>query len=107
MWTRQRRKTNRGRLVVPLLAAAFLGYFGFHAYYGDLGLYSTEKLDADQAQLKTELAGLTKRRSRLEHRVELLRDGSIEKDMLDEQARRQLNLSRPDEVTILLHPINE
>lgn len=107
MWTRQRRKSRKGRLVVPALAVAFLGYFGFHAYYGDLGLYSTVELDKDRAALHDRLAALTATRNALEHRVALLRDGSIEKDMLDEQARRQLNLSRPDEVTILLDSVNK
>ena len=32
----------------------------------------------------------------------MLRDGTIDKDMLDEQARRALNLSHVDEVTIML-----
>ena len=32
----------------------------------------------------------------------MLRDGTIDKDMLDEQARRALNLSHADEVTIML-----
>jgi len=107
MWTRQRRKTNRGRYVVPILAVAFLAYFGFHAYHGDLGVYSTEKLDTDEAALKVKLAALEETRGKLQHRVDLLHDGTIEQDMLDEQARRQLNLSRPDEVTIMLDPINK
>jgi cell division protein FtsB len=37
----------------------------------------------------------------LEARVRLLRDGTLEKDMLDEQSRRALNLSAPDEMTIM------
>ena len=36
----------------------------------------------------------------LEQRVQLLHDGSLEKDMLDEQARRALNLAHPDELVI-------
>lgn len=107
MWTRQRRKTNRGRFVVPALAVTFLAYFGFHAYYGDLGLHSTEKLDAEEATLEAQLSQLQAKRALLQHHVDLIRNGTIEKDMLDEQARRQLNLSRPDEVTILLHPLNK
>ena len=107
MWTRQKRKSNRDRLVVPALAVAFLGYFGFHTFNGDLGIYSTERLDRYQAGLKVQLDDLTRARDSLQHRVSLLRDGSIEKDMLDEQARRQLNVSRADEVTILLDPTNQ
>ena len=41
-------------------------------------------------------------RVELERRVQLLHDGTLEKDMLDEQARRALNLSHADEITIML-----
>ena len=34
--------------------------------------------------------------------MQLLHDGTLEKDMLDEQARRALNLSHADEITIML-----
>jgi cell division protein FtsB len=33
--------------------------------------------------------------------VMLLRDGSIERDMLDEQARNALNVLKPEELVIL------
>jgi cell division protein FtsB len=32
----------------------------------------------------------------------MLRDGTIEKDMLDEFARRELDYSRPNELTVTL-----
>ena len=37
----------------------------------------------------------------MERRVQLLHDGTLEKDMLDEQARRALNLSQADEIVIM------
>ena len=37
----------------------------------------------------------------LEARLLLLQDGTIEKDMLDEQARRALNVVHQDELTIM------
>ena len=40
-------------------------------------------------------------RQAMETRVLLLQDGTIERDMLDEQARRALNLTAKDEVTII------
>ena len=36
----------------------------------------------------------------IEQQVALLSDGSLDKDMLDEKARYQLNMSRADEVVI-------
>ncbi|GAB1582050.1 MULTISPECIES: septum formation initiator family protein [Phyllobacteriaceae] len=102
MWTKQKRKSIRGRLIVPALAAAFLSYFGFHAYHGEYGLYSRMRLEEQVKVMNDQLEALTRQRAALEREVALVRDGTIEKDMLDEQARRALNLSRPDEVTIML-----
>jgi cell division protein FtsB len=101
MWTKQRRKTRRGRLIVPLLAALFFAYFGFHAYHGEYGLYSTIKLQERTQLLQAQLAAVVENRKELERQVKLMHDGTIEKDMLDEQARKALNVSRPDEVTIM------
>ena len=101
MWTKQRRKTRRGRLIVPLLATLFFAYFGFHAYHGEYGLYSTIKLQERTQLLEAQLAAVSENRKELERQVKLMHDGMIEKDMLDEQARKALNVSRPDEVTIM------
>ena len=101
MWTKQKRKSIRGRFVLPILTAAFLSYFGFHAYHGEYGLYSRIQLEEQKSLLAKQLEQVTADRNALEKRVTLLRDGSIEKDMLDEQARRALNLSHPDEVTMI------
>jgi cell division protein FtsB len=101
MWTKQKRKTRRGRLIVPLFSALFFTYFGFHAYHGDNGLYSTIKLQQQTQLLQAQLDAITATRLELEQQVKLMQDGTIEKDMLDEQARRGLNVSRPDEVMIM------
>lgn len=107
MWTRQHKQRNTGRLIVPLLCAAFLAYFGFHAYHGEFGIYSKYRLQAQAAQLQAQLATVKARRMEMEQRVQLLHDGSMEKDMLDEQARRALNLSLPDEVIVMTPEIND
>ncbi|QPC87767.1 septum formation initiator family protein [Mesorhizobium sp. NBSH29] len=102
MWTRQHKQRNTGRLIVPAICAAFLAYFGYHAYHGEFGIYSKHRVEARVAELQQDLATVRKERLQLEHRVRLLHDGTIEKDMLDEQARRALNVSNPDEIIIML-----
>ncbi|MCB1426215.1 MAG: septum formation initiator family protein [Zhengella sp.] len=104
MWTRQHKRRKSGRLILPLLAAAFLGYFGYHAFEGEYGLKNKAQLEAQVAQLSQELAETTALRRRLEARNKLLHDGTIEKDMLDEQVRRQLGRVGPDEIVILAGP---
>ncbi|WFP74237.1 septum formation initiator family protein [Mesorhizobium sp. WSM4906] len=102
MWTRQHKQRNTGRLIVPSLCVLFLAYFGFHAYHGEFGIYSKYRLQAQAAELQAQLNTVKARRVDLERRVQLMHEGTLEKDMLDEQARKALNLSQPDEITIML-----
>ena len=102
MWTRHHKNRNTGKLIVPAISVLFLAYFGFHAYHGEFGIYSKYQLEAQAAELNGELANVKAERLQMERRVQLLHDGTLEKDMLDEQARRALNLSHADEITIML-----
>jgi cell division protein FtsB len=101
MWTRQHRKRSTGRLIVPAIAALFLAYFGFHAFHGEYGLYAKYRLEERIVVLNEELAELRLHRSRFEDRLQLLHDGTLEKDMLDEQARRALGFLQADEIVII------
>jgi cell division protein FtsB len=101
MWTRQKKKRRTGALIVPVISSAIIAYFSFHAYQGDYGIYSKYRLESRVSELQQELAGLQQERQALEERVRHLNDGSIERDMLDELARRALNLSMPDEITVM------
>ncbi|MCP9230238.1 septum formation initiator family protein [Mesorhizobium sp. LMG 17147] len=102
MWTRQHKQRNTGRLIIPSLCVVFLTYFGFHAYHGEFGIYSKYRLEAETAELQGRLDAVRTRRIDLERRVQLMHEGTLEKDMLDEQARKALNLSHADEITIML-----
>ena len=102
MWTRQHKQRNTGRLIIPSLCVVFLAYFGFHAYHGEFGINSKYQLEAQTVALQAQLDAVKARRVELERRVRLMHDGTLEKDMLDEQARKGLNLSKPGEVTIML-----
>lgn len=104
MWTRQHKQTNAGRLIIPSLCAVFVAYFGYHAYHGEFGITSRYRLQAETTALQGQLGAIKARRVEMERRVRLLHDGTIDRDMLDEQARNALNLSRADEITIMLEP---
>lgn len=102
LWTRHHRQRNTGRFIVPGLTVAFLSYFGFHAYHGEYGIYSKYQTEARIVDARQRLEATTSDRKELERRVQLLHDGTIEKDMLDEYARRALGYARSDEVVIML-----
>jgi cell division protein FtsB len=100
MWTRQHKKRRTGALIVPAIAVAFLSYFGFHAFQGDYGIYAKYRLEERTAALRVQLEEVRGERRRIEHRVQLLADGTLERDMLEEHARRALNLAHKDELII-------
>ncbi len=101
MATRQRRKSKVRPLVLPAICLLLLGYFGYHAVEGDYGHYALLKLKARETDLTDQLARLRDERRALERRVSLMRPESLDPDMIEERARRALNVARPDEVVIL------
>jgi len=89
------------KLVLPVLAAAFLGYFGFHAFHGSYGIMAREQFDAQGAVLEAELAALREETAAYERRASLLRAQTLDPDMVDERARRSLNIIGPNDVVIV------
>lgn len=100
MITRQRRSSPLSRLWMPLLTAAFLGYFGYHAFSGAFGKWSMDRMKVETANLESQLATLKTERANLERKVALLRPESLDADVVDMEARSQLNMMRPDELVI-------
>ncbi len=101
MITKQKKRNNRGRLIAPVMALLVFGYFGTQAYKGNYGILSDARLKKQALELQVQLDLITRKREKLEKRVALLRNGSIEKDMLDEQVRRNLGMVNEDDVVLL------
>ncbi|NDV88150.1 septum formation initiator family protein [Aurantimonas aggregata] len=101
MRTIQKRPTQIGRLIVPAITASFLAYFAIHAQSGKYGLEARASLTRELAVRTAHLDELTREREALERRVQLLHDGTLERDMIDERARRSLNVAMEDEIVIL------
>ena len=100
MITRHRRRSPLRLLWLPLTTAAFVGYFGYHAYDGSYGLPALERMQVEADDLKATLNDLRDERDALEKRVSYLKPDSLDADILDIEARSSLNLLRPDEVVI-------
>lgn len=101
MAIRSRKRHPLTRFVGPLTAMVIMGYFGFHAFNGQYGIRAHLAMRAEIGKLETRLDEHTKRREKLESRVALLQDGQLEKDMVDQWVRAQLNMARADEIVIL------
>ena len=100
----QKRISINVLFILPLMTIGVLSYFGYHIYHGEYGLYSRVKVEEHIDNLNAELKKLEDQRMGIEKKVALLKDGHIERDMLDEYARKNLNLSKPNEFVILTSP---
>ncbi len=89
-----------------VLAAILAGYafFGWHAFYGARSFAYQEQVQARLAETRQRLAEIRARRQRVERRNALLRSESLDPDMLDEMARRQLGFAGRDEYLSLGRP---
>jgi cell division protein FtsB len=105
--TRQRRKSLFKKLLLPILGAAFLGYFGYHAYTGFYGIKSHERLGKEVAILSAELDRLKEERTAIERRVSSLRPERLDADLVDSEARIALYRLRPDEVLVDLGAVQK
>jgi len=71
-----------------------------HSFSGRYGLEAQLQYAEEISLLENRLAALRETKADLTDRVTLLRAGSIERDMLDEQLRYHLNLMRADEIVL-------
>ncbi|BBL53511.1 cell division protein [Bartonella quintana] len=106
MWTKQKPRSIKMRFVLPLMTVGVVSYFSYHIYHGQYGLYSCNEVNQHIVELEKELHKVEAERMFIEKRIFLLRNGHIEKDMLDEYVRKNLNFSKPNELTILT-PLND
>jgi cell division protein FtsB len=91
-------------IVVTCACAGLLGFFGWHAFYGQRGFDYREKLALESVKLGNDLSVVEKQRSHFEHRVSLLRPESIDPDMLDEMARMTLDVAASNELIVVPAP---
>ena len=77
-----------------------LFYFGYHAVSGDRGLLQMMQWQQKVDTVRVESDAVRLERLQWEHRVSRMYDDSLDLDLLDEQARRELGLSHPDEIVI-------
>ena len=95
-----------GAALGPVLGFCVVGYFAYHSFEGERGLYAYLRLTEEVRIAREHRDDIRSERVALERRVALLRADSLDRDMLDEQARALLNYARPDEIVILESPAN-
>src|SRR5581483_3125522 len=88
------------QVVIPVLGLGVLAYIGYHFFEGDRGLKASWSVEQRLAKAEAERKQLMAERQRLEARVALLREDTLDRDMLDERLRQMLNLVQPNDVVI-------
>lgn len=98
--------THRLRSTLPgLILAALCLYFSFYLVFGPRGYLALQRIQETYQARKIEHAELAKTSEKLEAHVKLMRPNSLDPDMAEEQARRVLGYTRPDEIVIDLDKI--
>lgn len=88
---------NSRKIIFNILLSLLLIYFVFHSIYGNRGVIAYFTLNQRLEKAYSELESLRAERIELEHRVKLLRPESLDRDMLDQEARRVLGVASPKE----------
>ena len=83
---------NKKLLLHYALLVVFL-YFVFHVLYGNRGILAYFKLHTKIDHAVQELDIVRAERLELEHKVNSLKTESLDRDLLDEEARRGLGLA--------------
>lgn len=84
------------------MIAAMISYFGYHGVHGERGLRAHRNFNAEIAALNAELAGFEGQRKALEERVARFAPNSVDRDLLDEEARDSLGWLHPNDRVISL-----
>jgi cell division protein FtsB len=89
------------RLIKPLIIMFMAFYIGYHALHGERGLYALMREKSALTELQTDLISTKAEREKMELRVSHLRDGSLDRDLLDEQMRRMMGVMKNGEIMML------
>jgi cell division protein FtsB len=91
-------------ILIPLVLYAVSGsaasYFVWHAYNGSRGLKAKEEYRMKIEDLSSRLSALQDERAGWERRVRMMSSGSLERDLLEEQARVTLGRVHKDELVL-------
>ncbi len=88
--------------MMPALVVAVMAFFGGYAVLGRNGALAYGDYKRQLARRQVEYQALDKQRTELRNRVALLDPRHANPDMVDELARKKLNVVNPDEVIVPL-----
>lgn len=87
--------------LIALIGLCLCVYFSYHTVRGERSLMQMYALSQNIETMSLEHNNIKAQRERLEKKVVMMRPGTINKDLLEEQVRLVLGYSHSDEVAIL------
>jgi len=101
MPTRLKRPAFWRPLAVTVALLGFQGYLGYSAITGQFGTLSQEQMKADIEDLKAQSSVLQAEIDSYRHRASLFDPTRLDPDILTEQARSLLGMSRPADIVVM------
>ena len=86
--------------VLPAITCAIVAYFSYYAIWGERGMLALADTQARLGVQQEELAQLQASRQRLQHRIDLMRLGHVDNDLVEELARGQLMEGAPGQIAV-------
>lgn len=94
------RRTAFGSLVFAMTVISLMAYLTFAALQGEHGLFRLVRIEAEEIQLRSELAELQGEVAVISNKTRRLSERGLDLELLDEQARKVLGLGHPDEIIL-------
>ena len=99
-------RTRIRGIVTPLLfwcvSGGIAGYFVWHAINGERGLKTKDEYERQIATLRGELGDLKRDHAAWSHKIELMSGTTVDRDLLDEQARFTLGRAGKNDLVVFL-----
>ena len=93
-------KPKFGKILKIFFVLLIFSYIIYHIVYGDRGVISLLSYSAKSQKTLNELESVKIERQKLQQKVKLLKTDSLDTDMLEEQAKRTLSVSKTNEILI-------
>lgn len=97
-------KVRASQIAGPVIGMTVVVYFAYHAVQGDRGLLALGKLRGEVNTLQARVLDVRDERFQLQGKVQMLRPGSIDPDLLEERARVLLGYGKAEELVVIIHP---
>ncbi|WP_158811548.1 septum formation initiator family protein [Beijerinckia sp. L45] len=101
-------RTRLRGILFPLMLYCVAGgigsYFVWHAINGERGLKTNDEYERSITMLRGEYAAVQSERAQWQHRIDLMRGETIDRDLLEEEARVLLDRVHKNDLVVFLSP---